>query len=134
MLALPFTAAITVLTAVLLFVIASCVGAARGKYGIKAPATTGDPNFERWFRVHANTVENTVMFLPLLWLFAFSVGDRWAGVVGLVWLVGRAWYAAAYAKDAAKRGPGFTIALAAVGVLATGAIVGVVRTLISLES
>lgn len=127
MTAFPFTALVTILTAVMLLSIASFVGGARVKYGVKAPATTGNENFERLFRVHANTVENTVIFLPMLWLFAGSIGDRWAGLAGLVWLIGRTWYAMAYAKDAANRGGGFTLAFAAVGVLATGAVIGVIR-------
>ena len=33
------------------------VGRARQTYGVEAPATTGNPDFERYFRVHANTLE-----------------------------------------------------------------------------
>ena len=39
------------------------VGRARGKYGIKAPATSGHEIFERTFRVHQNTLEQ-LMRLP----------------------------------------------------------------------
>ena len=124
---LPLTAVVTILSVLLLFVIASLVGRARAKYGIRAPATTGNDSFERIFRVHANTVENTVMFLPMLWLFAATLGDRWAALLGLVWLVGRVWYAVAYAQDVKKRGGGFTLALLAWGVLTIGAAIGLLR-------
>ena len=40
------------------------VGQARGKYGVKAPATTGNEMFERYNRVHQNTLEQLVMFFP----------------------------------------------------------------------
>lgn len=123
----PLTAIVTILTVLLLFAIASLVGLARAKYGVHAPATTGNENFERMFRVHANTVENTVIFLPVLWLFAATIGDRWAALLGLVWLVGRVWYAAAYAQDAKRRGSGFTVALAAWVALTLGAAIGLVR-------
>ena len=33
------------------------VGKARGKYGVKAPAITGNDVFERYFRVQQNTLE-----------------------------------------------------------------------------
>jgi MAPEG family len=59
-------ALVTLGVLVLLFVLAGKVGAARGKFGIKAPATTGHPEFEHAFRAHMNTVENTVMFIPAL--------------------------------------------------------------------
>ena len=35
-------------------------GGARGKFGVEAPATTGHPEFERHFRVQANTLEGIV--------------------------------------------------------------------------
>ena len=41
------------------------VGRARDKYGVPAPAVTGDPIFERYHRVHQNTLENLVIFLRL---------------------------------------------------------------------
>jgi hypothetical protein len=40
------------------------VGQARGKYGVEAPAITGHPMFERRFRVHQNTLEALIVFLP----------------------------------------------------------------------
>ncbi|TPG10606.1 MAPEG family protein [Rhodanobacter glycinis] len=106
-------ALVTLLTVLLLFGTMWAVGHARGKYGIKAPATSGDPAFERAYRVQMNTLEQTVMFLPLLWLAANYGFSGWAGVAGLVWIVGRIWYAMAYLADAGKRGPGFTLGLIA---------------------
>jgi glutathione S-transferase len=40
-------ALVVLLTVVLMFYNAAMVGKARGKYGIKAPATTGNADFER---------------------------------------------------------------------------------------
>jgi len=104
-------ALVTLLTVLLLFGTMWAVGHARGKYGIKAPATSGHPAFERAYRVQMNTLEQTVMFLPTLWLAANYGFGGWAGIAGLVWLVGRAWYALAYLKDPAKRGPGFALGM-----------------------
>ena len=114
-------ALVTLLTVLLMFGTATAVGFARGKYGIKAPATSGHPAFERAFRVQMNTLEATLMFLPLLWLAAHYGLGNWAGLAGLVWVAGRVWYAAAYLKEASKREGGFvlgSLALLAVLVLA----------------
>ena len=54
------------------------VGWARGKYGVVAPATSGHPVFERYFRVHMNTLEQLVAFVPAMWLFGTYVNPTWA--------------------------------------------------------
>ena len=120
---------VTLLTVLLLFGITLIVGRARGKYAIKAPATTGHPLFERAYRVHMNTLEQTVLFLPTLWLAAHYGFSGWAGIAGLVWLVGRVWYAVAYLKDPAKRGPGFGLGMLAWIALLVMASIGVVRAM-----
>ena len=114
-------ALVTLLAVLLQFGTMWAVGHARGKYGIKAPATSGHPAFERAFRVQMNTLEATLMFLPLLWLATHYGLGSWAGLAGLVWVAGRVWYAAAYLKEASKREGGFvlgSLALLAVLVLA----------------
>lgn len=105
------------------------VGHARVKYGIKAPATTGHEMFERAYRVQMNTLENTVLFLPALWLAAQYVGALAATVVGGVWLAGRVWYAFAYMANPKKRGAGFTLAYIAWALLMLGAAWGVLNSL-----
>ena len=104
-------AMVTLLTVLLLFGTMWAVGRARSKYNIKAPAISGDPAFERAYRVQMNTLESTVMFLPTMWLAASYGFSGWAGVAGLAWIVGRVWYALAYLQDAGKRGPGFAIGM-----------------------
>ena len=121
----------TLLTVLLLFLTAAVTGRARGKYGIKAPATSGHPAFERAYRVQMNTIEASVMFLPALWLAASYSFGGWAGIAGLVWIAGRTWYAVAYWGDAAKRGPGFAVGMLAFLVLLVMAAIGVVRALLA---
>jgi glutathione S-transferase len=104
-----FTALVTCLALLAYFLISFQVGKARGTYGIKAPATTGNPDFERIFRVQMNTLEWMPVFLPALWLFAIYVGDAIAAALGVVWIFGRLVYFTGYAKAANKRGPGFAI-------------------------
>ena len=123
-------ALVTLLAVLLMFGTAAAVGKARVKYGIKAPATSGHPAFDRAFRVQMNTLEASVMFLPLLWLAAHYGLGGWAGLAGLVWVIGRAWYALAYLKEASKREGGFVLgALALLAVLLL-AIFGVGRALL----
>lgn len=122
-------ALVTLLTMLLLFGTGWVVGSARGKYQIKAPATSGHPAFERAYRVQMNTLEQTVLFLPTLWLAASYGFSGWAGIAGLVWLVGRLWYAVAYIKDPAKRGPGFGLGMLGWFALLLMAGIGVVRAM-----
>lgn len=125
--ALP--ALITGLTVLLQVWMMMIVGRARAKYGIQAPATTGNPDFERAFRVQMNTLENTLMFLPALWVFATYVSNQWAAIIGAVWLVGRAWYAIGYQRDAAARSSGFLVSISSIAILTLGGLYGVVRAL-----
>lgn len=106
------------------------VGQARGKYGVKAPATTGNEMFERYNRVHQNTLEQLPIFLPGLYGFATFVSPTWAAIVGVVFIVGRAIYFNLYIGDPAKRGPGVMVSLLASAVLVIGSIVGAVMTLV----
>jgi glutathione S-transferase len=85
------------------------VGRARGVHKVAAPATVGHPVFERHFRVHQNTVEQLVAFLPALWLFALRVDPLWAAGFGVVYLVGRLLYFLSYTRDPATRGLGFAL-------------------------
>jgi glutathione S-transferase len=126
---LPLTTLITVIAICLYFYMGLRVGLSRAKYNVPAPATSGDPNFERLFRVHMNTLEAMPIFLPLLWLFAVYHSDAIAAGLGLVWVVGRVIYMNDYIKDAAKRGRGFQIQLLAILVLLIGTIVGAVGAL-----
>ncbi len=92
------------------------IGSARRKHGVKAPATTGPDDFNRVYRAHVNTLEQMAMMLPVLWVFALAVGDRWAALLGLVWIVGRIHYVFGYTSAANKRGAGFMIAFGALAV------------------
>jgi len=123
-------ALVTLLTVFLLLGTMIVVGRARGKYGIKAPAISGHPLFERAYRVQMNTLEQTVMFLPTLWLAANYGFSGWAGVAGLVWIVGRVWYAVGYLQDAAKREPGFVMAMLGWAALLVMACIGVTRAML----
>lgn len=104
--------------------IALATGRARGRYEVPAPATTGHPLFERHYRVQQNTVEQLVVFLPALFLFAVTVSAPIAALLGLVFAVGRALYARAYVADPARRGTGFVIGGVATAILVVGGLLG----------
>lgn len=122
-------ALVVALTVLLLVLVTWMVGRARGRHGIKAPATTGHPDFERVFRMQMNTVESTVAFLPCLWLATQYFSPLFAGITGLVWVAARVWYAVAYAEAANKRGMAFMIAAAAAGALLAVGLWGLARAL-----
>jgi glutathione S-transferase len=121
-------ALITLLNVFLLAYATYAVGAARGKYGVKAPVTSGPEGFELAFRAHMNSIEATVIFLPVLWLAASysPVAPIYVAVLGYAWIVGRAWYLLGYLQAASKRNMGFmigAIAWAGLTILATWGVV-----------
>jgi glutathione S-transferase len=122
-----YTTTVTLLALLLYQVFSIAVGRARVRYGIKAPAVTGNEHFERAYRVQMNTVEQMVFFLPALWLCAVLLSDIGAAVGGLIWVIGRAIYAVSYRNDPAKRGPGTMLTMLAQFGLWLGAVVGLVR-------
>ena len=105
-------------------------GRSRGQHGIPAPQMTGHPDFERHLRIQQNTIEQLIIFLPALFLFAHFVSESWAAALGGVFIVGRALYAHAYAVDPARRGPGFMLTLGSNLILTIGALVGAVLSLL----
>ncbi len=129
MVSTTWPAIITLLNIMLLLWTGALVVRARTKYAISAPATTGDPDFERTFRVQMNTLENSTVFLPAVWLAALYGATMLVAVAGLVWIGARVAYAMAYAKDPAKRAPSFGISLLALAVLVGYAAFGVARAL-----
>jgi glutathione S-transferase len=127
----PYTALITLLTVALYFSFALRVAMARGRFGVALPATFGNPDFERIFRVHQNTNEWLPIFLASLWVCAISLTDLGAAALGLVWLFGRIVYALGYTKTVEKRLPGFFIQSSACVLLFIGGAIGVTRHLIA---
>ena len=105
------------------------VGKARGVYGVKAPATTGNEIFERNFRVQQNTLEQLIVVIPCLWIFAATLSPLWAAVLGFLFVICRAWYAWGYYRSAGGRHYGFLFGSWATGGLLVGAFVGVLRNL-----
>jgi len=126
-LALP--ALMTLLAVLWYFCTLAHVALAHGKYKVYAPAMSGDPAFERSFRVQMNTLEQLVAFLPPMWIYAWYGNPRWAAIACAVWIVGRIIYAVGYWQDAKKRTPGFAITLLALAAVWIAALVSVLRVI-----
>lgn len=112
------------------FAFGLAVGRARGKYGVQAPATTGHPDFERYYRIQMNTLEQLMVFVPSLWVFGTYVSAGWAAGLGAMFVVGRLLYFVGYSKAANKRFAGFGISALAVMALMIGGLVGAVMALL----
>jgi glutathione S-transferase len=124
--------AIVVLLALLEYIyFIGLVGRARGKHGIHAPAISGNEIFERYFRVQQNTLEQLIVFIPSIFIFGEFVSTLWAAIVGAVFVVGRAIYAAGYIRDPKKRELGFMLSAVPVLILLVGGIIGAVKSLIA---
>jgi glutathione S-transferase len=119
--------AITLAALILYIGTAVMVARARGRHGIKPPATTGHPEFERALRVQSNTLEQLVPFLAALWLTAVFWAPLPAAILGIVWLFARVVYAAGYYRAAEKRMAGFVLGILALVLLFIGAGYGLVR-------
>jgi uncharacterized MAPEG superfamily protein len=106
------------------------VGGARVKYNVPAPATSGNEIFERYYRVQMNTLEQLIVFVPAVLLYATYWSPQVAAGLGAVFVVGRMIYYFAYIKDPKKRGAGFGLTLLPNVWLAVGTLVGAVRALL----
>ena len=79
------------------------VGQARTTYDIPAPLTTGNEIFERYFRVHMNTLENLIVFIPAIIGFANYVHIEIAAFFGVLFIVGRFLYFKGYVKESENK-------------------------------
>ena len=128
----PLTGIVTVITLFVYAWMAVQVGNSRGKHDVPAPQSNGPDEFLRVLRVHENTIEGLILFLPALWLFALSFGDMWAVIVGIFYPVGRILYARGYYAAADKRSRGFLIGLTSTFILLIGSLVGFVVSALNL--
>lgn len=123
-------AIVTILALLQLLMFTADVGKARMRTGIKAPAMSGDPDLERHQRVHQNTVEQLVIFLPALWLFGIFLHAMAAAALGILFIIGRFMYRTGYIEEPAKRHNGFMVGITATIILLIGGLVGAVLSLV----
>ena len=91
---------------------------------MNAPAMSGADEFNRANRVHQNTVEQLVLFIPALWMFAYYVHDLAAAGIGLLFIVARVIYRKSYMGDPKNRTMGFGLGALLLAILVLGSIIG----------
>ena len=127
--AFPLTTLAILVALLIYFGLGAVVGAARGKFGVPAPQSSGHPEFDKRNRVHMNTLEQLVIFVPAAMFAAPVIGDPIAATIALVWSVGRLLYARSYYADPAKRSLGFMLTMLPTLILIIAAGYGAVRAL-----
>ncbi len=105
------------------------VGGARVKYNVPAPASSGNEMFDRYYRVQMNTLEQLIVFVPAVLIYATYWSATVAAALGAVYVVGRLIYFFSYVKDPKKRGAGFGLTLLPNVWLVVGSLVGAARAL-----
>jgi uncharacterized membrane protein YecN with MAPEG domain len=128
---MPYVHLIAALAVLQYFYFGVMVGNARSRYGVKAPATTGNEQFERAFRVQMNTLEQLAGFLPALYIAAQFWSPAWVAAVGVVFLVGRFVYGRAYVADPTSRSLGFLLTVSPTFALLAAGVVGAVMRIVS---
>lgn len=127
--AFPLTTLAILVALLIYFGLGAVVGAARGKFGVPAPQSSGHPEFDKRNRVHMNTLEQLVIFVPAAMFAAPVIGDPITATIALVWSVGRLLYARSYYADPAKRSLGFMLTMLPTLILIIAAGYGAVRAL-----
>ncbi|HEY5102292.1 MAG TPA: MAPEG family protein [Steroidobacteraceae bacterium] len=121
---MPFVHLVIVAALIEYLWVAFAVGKAREQYGVKAPATTGNEIFERNFRVQMNTLEQLIIFIPSILMFAYYFDARIAAALGAVFVIGRIVYFRAYVRDPRSRSLGFALSFVPMILLLAGALLG----------
>ncbi|MBC7505671.1 MAG: MAPEG family protein [Sandarakinorhabdus sp.] len=125
----PLTTLAILVALLVYFGLGAVVGSARAKFNVPAPQPSGHPEFDKRNRVHINTLEQLVLFVPAIVFAAPVLGDPIAAMLGLLWSVGRLVYARSYYADPAKRSLGFMLTLLPTLILIIAAGWGAVRAL-----
>ena len=103
------------------------VSGARGRFNVPAPAISGNEEFERYFRVQQNTLEQLIVFLPALFAAATMGNEYFASAAGLLFIIGRALYARTYKRDPGSRTIGFVLGMLANVALIFAALWGAIQ-------
>jgi glutathione S-transferase len=112
------------------FAFGMLAGVQRMKTGIEAPAISGNDMFERYFRVHYNTMEQLVIFVPAIYLYGTYISVNWAAGLGVVFIIGRFVYLAMYIANPKKRGIGFGLTMLPNTILLLGGMGGAAARLL----
>ena len=106
---MTYVALVTILILIQYIFFVMQTGMARGKDTVVAPATTGDELYERKSRVQMNTLEQLIITIPAMWICGIYFRADVAAILGLIFLVGRFIFSAAYINEPASRSKGMII-------------------------
>ena len=109
---------------------ATRVGQARETHGVAAPATTGNPIFERYYRVQTNTLELLILLIPGVWIASSYWSAFFTAAMLAIYIVGRHLYYIGYIEDPKKRSMGFALSILPILLLLLSGLVGAVWALI----
>ena len=107
------------------------VGFSRRKFGVVAPAMSGNLEWERLNRIHQNTLEVYLIFFPSLIGFAYYVDLFWATIIGGFVLIARAIFYLGYKKSHKKRMAGVLMTSIGNYTLLVGSFIAIVKLLIT---
>ena len=128
---MPYVHLVVVLALAEFVVFGFAVGRARVRYRVAAPATGGHEVFARYYRVQMNTLEQLLVFVPAIMLFGRYLSAPTAAALGALFIVGRALYFRGYVHSPERRHFGFGLSVFPNMVLLGGALIGVLRALLS---
>ena len=119
------SALVTLVTSLFIFRLAYQTGMTRQAH--KAPPHKHTDNHEVLIanRIHMNTVEMSVVYLPILWVATVFASANLAGLLGIVWFISRVGYAFAYRDKPKKRETPFMIGVVCIGLTALLAVYGI---------
>ncbi len=133
----PLTSLVTLALVALAWALSLRVGKARENFAdaLEAPEKFhslelySDPDFMVVFRNHQNLLEHLILVLPALWIFALSISDGTAFILGFTYFIGRVWWARNYLRNYSHR-PAFILCFISLLALLVGAVGGTIYRLI----
>lgn len=106
------------------------VWSARRKHKSKAYEHTDNKEVLIAMRAHMNTIENSIVFLPLLWVATVFSSALVAGSIWVVWFIARVCYGLLYLAEPKRRQIPFMVSLLCIFITALLGLYGICMIII----